>query len=159
MASIQVLRGSCHCGQLGLEFSTALELSGISPRACDCSFCQKHGAAYVSDPAGRLSVTEHEPGALRVYRQGSKQAQFLMCAHCGVLVAVIMEHEGRLHGAVNALCLDENHAFAAPTTVSPKALAPDEKVSRWQQAWVADVLVVKAVAIDSVGEVGLTRCR
>ena len=143
MAEIQLLRGSCHCGQLSLEFSTARELSHTTPRACDCSFCQMHGAAYVSDPAGRLSVFENQPGALRVYRQGSKRAQFLMCANCGVLVAVIMEEEGRTYGAANAACLDRQ-AFAAPVPVSPQMLGPDEKVSRWQQAWVADVLVVKA---------------
>jgi len=146
MVETQVLRGSCHCGQLGLEFSTARELSQITPRACDCSFCQMHGAAYVSDPAGRLSVFENQPGALRVYRQGSKRAQFLMCANCGVLVAVLMEEEGRTYGAANAACVAGRQAFAAPVPVSPQLLGPDEKVSRWQQAWVADVLVVKAGA-------------
>ncbi|WP_250627294.1 GFA family protein [Pinirhizobacter soli] len=146
MAETQVLRGSCHCGQLGLEFSTAREITGISPRACDCSFCQMHGAAYVSDPAGRLSVFENEAGALRFYRQGSKRAQFLLCANCGVLVAVVMEEAGRLYGAANAACIDGRQAFAAPVPVSPQLLGPDEKVSRWQQAWVADVLVVKADA-------------
>jgi len=146
MAEIQVLRGSCHCGQLGLELSTAMELSGFSPRACDCSFCQMHGAAYVSGPAGRLSVFENEPGALRIYRQGSKRAQFLICVNCGVLVAVVMEEAGRLYGAANAACLDGREAFAASVPVSPQKLGPDEKVSRWQQAWVADVLVVKADA-------------
>ena len=146
MAETQVLRGSCHCGQLGVELSTARELSGISPRACDCSFCQMHGAAYVSDPAGRLSVFENKPGALRIYRQGSMRAQFLMCANCGVLVAVIMEEAEHLYGAANAACLDGRRAFAAPVPVSPQLLGPEEKVSRWQQAWVADVLVVKADA-------------
>jgi hypothetical protein len=146
MDEVQVLRGSCHCDQLGLEFSTARELSQITPRACDCSFCQMHGAAYVSDPAGRLSIFENEPGALRVYRQGSKRAQFLMCANCGVLVAVVMEEAGRLYGAANAACLGVREAFAAPAPVSPQLLGADEKVTRWQQAWVADVLVVRADA-------------
>ena len=146
MTETLVLRGSCHCGQLGLEFSTAREITGFSPRACDCSFCQMHGAAYVSDPAGRLSIFENEPGALRIYRQGSKRAQFLMCANCGVLVAVVMEEAGRLFGAANAACIDGRQAFAAPVAVSPQLLGPDEKVSRWQQAWFADVLVVKADA-------------
>ena len=123
-----------------------MECSRISPRACDCSFCQMHGASYVSDPAGRLSVFEHEPEALHVYRQGSKRAQFLMCANCGVLVAVIMEEEGRVYGAANAACLDARQTFAASVPVSPQQLGADEKVSRWQQAWVADVLVVKADA-------------
>lgn len=105
-----------------------------------------HGAAYVSDPAGGLSISENEPGALRVYRQGSRRAQFLLCANCGVLVAVVMEEAARLYGAANAACMDGRQAFAPPVPVSPQLLGPAEKVSRWQQAWVADVLLVKADA-------------
>jgi len=69
-----------------------------------------------------------------------------MCANCGVLVAVVMEDAGRFYGAANAACLEGRGAFAAPDPVSPQLLGPDEKVTRWQQAWVAEVLVVKADA-------------
>jgi hypothetical protein len=135
------LRGSCHCGELRVEFSTAQDPAGLVPRSCDCSFCQKHGAAYVSDPGGRLSISEGVAGALREYRQGSNAARFLICGQCGVLVAVIFRLGSRLYGAANAGCLDGPIRLATPVPVSPQTLSPEEKVSRWLAAWVPDVVL------------------
>jgi len=133
------LRGSCHCGHLGVEFSTDRETASFNPRACDCAFCRKHGAAYVSDPAGTLSITERNARTLREYRQGSNTARFLMCGQCGVLVAVVFDHESRVYGAVNASCLDAAPDLGPPVSASPQLLDPDQKVSRWLQLWVPDV--------------------
>lgn len=133
------LRGSCHCRRLRVEFSTGQEPASIVPRACDCSFCRKHGAAYISDPAGRMSVTENEPAATREYRQGSNAARFLLCGYCGVLVAVVFEYEARLYGIANAGCLDGQAGLANPVPASPQILSPQEKVSRWVKLWVPDV--------------------
>jgi hypothetical protein len=130
--------GSCHCGWLSIEFSTARNPADFVPRACDCSFCRKHGAAYVSDPAGRLSISARED-SLRKYRQGSDTADFLLCGRCGVLAAVIFEHAGRLHGAVNIGCLDENHVFGTRVPASPQTLSAEAKVSRWLELWIPDV--------------------
>ena len=132
--------GGCHCGQLRVAFTTGLDPASFTPRACDCSFCRKHGAAYISDPAGRLSVSFSE-GALRRYRQGSNTAEFLVCGQCGVLVAVTFEHASRIYGAVNIGCLDAPAGIGNPVATSPQALSPDEKVSRWLKLWVPDVLV------------------
>ena len=45
----KTLSGSCHCGRLGIEFSTVEEPAALHPRSCDCSFCRKHGAAFFVD--------------------------------------------------------------------------------------------------------------
>ena len=135
-------RGSCHCGQLRVVFATALDPAGIVPRACDCSFCQKHGALYVSDSAGQLSITAQDPAALRRYRQGSNTAEFLLCDRCGVLAAVVFVHDARMYGAVNARSLDGPTGFGNPVPASPQRLAPGEKVARWLQLWVPDVELV-----------------
>lgn len=131
--------GSCHCGHIGVEFSTSQDPATISPRACDCSFCRKHGAAYVSDPAGKLRLTVADPGVVRVYRQGSESARFQLCGECGVLVAVTFGHAGRLYGAVNASCLDGGAALGTTVSASPQRLSPAEKTERWLQVWVPDV--------------------
>ena len=140
------LRGSCHCGQLRIEFVTGRELASIVPRSCDCSFCTKHGAAYISDPAGRLSVWEHRPGALREYRQGSNHAQFLVCGQCGVLVAVIFRHLSGIYGAANASCLDGPTSLPQPVPASPQRLSPQERMSRWLELWIPDVVLTTAGA-------------
>lgn len=133
-----IFHGSCHCRRLRIEFSTDRNPADFTPRACDCSFCRKHGAAYVSDPAGRLSITARQ-GVLRKYRQGSDTADFLLCGQCGVLVAVSFEHDNRVYGAVNIGCLDGDTGFMAPAPASPQLLDADEKVSRWSQLWIPDV--------------------
>jgi len=138
MTSATTLHGSCHCGQLSLAFSTALPPESLIPRACDCSFCRKHGAAYISDPAGRLSI-HARGGAARHYQQGSNNADFLVCGRCGVLVAVLFEHLSRVYGAVNAGCLDGKPCFGEAVASSPQMLSADDRISRWIRLWVPDV--------------------
>src|SRR5688572_33172462 len=99
------MKGSCHCGNLSISFFTNLRPADVRPRRCDCSFCTKHDAQYVSDPAGRLRIDVKESDALAKYRQGSGTADFLVCRNCGVLVGVVWERDGRISGAVNARCL------------------------------------------------------
>jgi hypothetical protein len=132
------LRGGCHCSQLRVDFTTGQDPAHFTPRACDCTFCRKHGAAYISDPAGQLTVTVGQ-GALRRYRQGSNTAEFLLCGQCGVLVAVTFELDGRTYGAINVGCLDEPTRLGPSAPASPQALSPEAKVARWLQLWVPDV--------------------
>lgn len=141
MQEPMTLHGGCHCRRVRIEFTTRQELRATVPRACDCSFCTKHGAAYVSDPAGQLRIVSSGPSALRSYRQGSGTAEFRLCPACGVLVAVTFEHDGRLYGAVNATCLDGGLEFAPSIPASPQALSPKQKVARWLEVWVPDVQV------------------
>jgi hypothetical protein len=152
MAPAVKLRGGCHCGQLRVAFSTGLDPAQINPRACDCSFCRKHGAAYISDPTGQLVITLADPPALHRYRQGSHTAEFLICDRCGVLVAVLVDHDARLYGAVNARCLDAFVDFGPAVPASPQQLAASEKLARWLRLWVPDVeLVTDEAAIDVDG--------
>jgi len=136
------LHGGCHCGSIRVEFTTVRDLASTSPRACDCSFCQKHGAAYISDPSGALRVVAAKPKTLHSYRQGSELARFQLCGQCGVLVAVTFEHKGSTYGAVNVGCLDELGLLGARVPASPQLLSPQEKVSRWLQVWVPNVQLV-----------------
>ena len=136
--------GSCHCGALGFEFSTTQALAAFVPRACDCDFCTRHRAAWVSDAAGSLRI-DVDGARLRRYRQGSGQADFLLCAECGVLVAVMARaDDGRLLGAANRNAFDGREAFAGATTVSPQQLGPEAKLSRWSQLWTPVELAVRA---------------
>lgn len=136
-----ILKGGCHCGAVRLELVTSIRPEDLHPRACDCSFCTKHGAAYVSDPRGRLRIVA--PGGPAEYRQGSGTARMLLCRSCGVLVGAVLEEEGRRYGTVNANCL-EGVAFGAPQTVSPQKLAVGDRKARWTRLWTPDVEIVTA---------------
>lgn len=130
-----VHNGGCHCGALRWALETRHPIEEFAPRACDCDFCVRHRAAWVSDSQGSLRITA-KPADLQRYRQGSGQAEFLVCRNCGVLVAVtVRTSEGDLRGALNRNAFDQRDQFPAEVTVSPQQLAPDAKLARWSQLW------------------------
>jgi len=116
-------------------FETQRDPATLQPRACDCSFCRKHGAAWLSDNEGELLVSANSGATLREYHQGSGNARFLLCGDCGVLVAVVFGDEGGLAGAINATCLDDPPHLGATTQVSPQQLTAEEKIARWRALW------------------------
>lgn len=134
-----LMRGGCHCGLLRLAFATSLPAAALAPRACDCSFCRRHGAAWLSDPDGRLDITVAGRNALLSYRQGSEAAEFRLCARCGVLVAATFTDADRLYAAVNAGCLDEAAILPPAVRVSPQSLGHERKIARWRELWIPDV--------------------
>lgn len=141
MPTSTTLHGACHCGRLRLSFDTAVEVSRFNPRACDCSFCTKHGAAYISDPQGALRLDVSEAAALHHYTQGSGNAKFMLCSHCGVLVGVVFERGEQVFGAVNANCLAERASLGAAQPASPQALSPAERQQRWAALWTPKVQI------------------
>lgn len=138
--------GGCHCGNLRWRFETTRTTGDYAPRACDCDFCSRHRAAWVSDPQGALRIDVHHATGLQRYRQGSRQADFLVCRTCGVLVAVAaLTGDGRLLGAVNHHAFDQRDGFAGETAVSPRMLAADAKLERWTHLWTPTVLMEDAL--------------
>jgi hypothetical protein len=111
------------------------------PRACDCDFCRKHGAAYVSDPQGSLAIRIRDALNTGYYRQGSGLAECLFCRSCGVLVGVLYREDARVYGAINAKIVEAGTAFGVEQTASPKALSDSQKTRRWQDIWFSKVTV------------------
>lgn len=131
--------GGCYCGNIGVELELTGTPAAYQPRACDCEFCRKHGAAYVSDAKGTLLIAIKDPKQSNWFRQGSGQAEFLLCKECGVLVGVVHRSDGQVHAAVNVKALPGAAEFGAEQTVSPQKLSADAKVKRWQDVWFANV--------------------
>lgn len=138
---LSTLTGGCHCGNIQLELTLTRAREAYNPRACDCDFCTKHSAAYLSDPKGSLTIHIKDGARAGKYRQGNAIAEFLICTHCGVLVGVTYENEGRLFGAANARAIQGGKGFGPEQPVSPKSLSADQKISRWQDVWFPDVII------------------
>jgi hypothetical protein len=115
--------------------------ASYNPRACDCGFCRKHAAAYISDAHGSLEIEIGASADRGSFRQGSEAADCLFCRRCGVLVGVTCEIEGRSHGAVNVRCLNSAVTFGPELAVSPKQLSATDKLQRWQELWFPDAIV------------------
>ncbi|BBE32818.1 GFA family protein [Sphingosinicella microcystinivorans] len=138
---METLAGGCHCGNLGLAVALTASAGDYVPRVCDCDFCCKHGASYVSDPDGRLEIKVRDPQLLGRYRQGSGAAEMLVCRNCGVLVGAVYREGDTLLGVANVRALDAGSTFAAAQPASPQRLGREEKVDRWKAIWFADVTI------------------
>ena len=133
--------GGCHCGNITFEMEVTQDPSSYNPRRCDCDFCSKHGAAYISDNNGKLMVSVKNQTNLSKYRQGSGIAEFLSCKECGVLIGACYEKEGQLYAAINSKAVDRNTNFGQEIVVSPKELSDNVKTQRWRDIWFADVSI------------------
>lgn len=135
------LSGGCHCGNLQVEIELSLPPASYAPRVCDCDFCRKHGAAYLSDSQGSFVLRAGEGAEIGIYRQGSGQAEFILCRNCGVLMGVSYRDSGRLYAAVNRQVIENGAHFGDSQTVSPQTLSPEQKTSRWKNAWFSSVII------------------
>jgi hypothetical protein len=122
--------GACHCGAIRFTFETEAPLA---PRACMCSFCRKHGARTVSDPAGTAVLTLG-PETLR-YRFASKAADYLLCSRCGVYAGAAAELGGGLYVTLNLNAFDDPRPDLAGMPVSYDGEDPAGKAERRRERW------------------------
>ena len=99
-------RGRCHCGAIGLEYTTAKPVGEWPVRACQCSFCLKHGGVYTSDPAGSVRFVHGDASKVSRYRFGQKTADFLFCGRCGGYLGAVTEEDGVPLMVINLRALD-----------------------------------------------------
>lgn len=135
------VRGGCHCGNVCVDMELAREPVTYRPRACDCDFCRKHGAAYVSDPQGSLGILVQDAASMGNYRQGSGAAEFIFCRNCGVLIGALYRSDRRIWGVINARIVESRTSFGTEEVASPKALSGNEKEKRWRDSWFSAVTI------------------
>lgn len=142
-----LINGRCHCGNISFKLGWEPEPQEIPARACDCSFCTKHGGVWTSCNAGSLKVTVADPSCVSTYSFGTRTAQFHICSKCGIVPVVTSQIEGRTYAVVSV------NAFEgiAPSLVKRAAAsfeAEDQKarLARRQRNWIANVEFVQGSA-------------
>lgn len=129
-------KGGCHCGNLWIEFETSLNPAEIELRACQCTFCRKHGSLAVTDPAGRLAIAAAHGKSFERYAFGLRTAEYLICKTCGVYVAAVTIGESEPRGIAIVNCLDDRRRFTrAPLAVDYAAESRDQRVERRRRRW------------------------
>ncbi len=131
------LRGSCRCYNLTVSWQN-VDYS-LVPRACDCHYCRHRGAVWVSKSGSALNLQVQRTAAYVQSHQGSEQAAFHECRHCGDVVAVTVLIDDDRYGAVNLNCLRDACRFPPAVMVQLTGLAPEEKRERWRQNWCCPV--------------------
>ena len=102
--------GSCHCGAVEITFTSNKAPEEMRVGRCACSFCRRHGARTLGDPAGSVEFRA-ESGALSRYRFGLGITDYLLCAKCGAYVGAVMADDGKAIGIVNVNSLDIRDTF------------------------------------------------
>lgn len=131
--------GGCHCGNIAVEIELTKAAGAYRPRACDCDYCVRHAAAYLSDPRGRLTIRVQRESDLGRYRQGDGLADFLVCRTCGVLVGATYADPSGRYAVVNCRAVAGLSGLGPETPVSPKTLSAEAKTERWKKIWFSDV--------------------
>ena len=106
-----ILRGSCHCGNLKFELHTNKTEADFVPRTCQCGLCRSHGASWISDPEGKLVLYESDD--MSRYQFGHKTSDFIIRPKCGVLIVALCEVEGQMRAVINIKAMPD-HAFTTP---------------------------------------------
>jgi hypothetical protein len=128
--------GRCHCGDLGFAYRTALVPRDWPVRACQCTFCRRHGALSTSDPAGSVEFRIARPESVIRYRFGKHTADFLICGRCGIYVAACMESPGGRFAVINLNTLDPIPGdLAKPGPMDYDAETPEQRTGRREQRW------------------------
>ena len=142
MSKSNSTKGSCHCGNIEFQLQLTQAIETYTARACQCSFCRKHNATYISDPQGSLSIQVKQKSELSRYRFASGVVDFLVCKSCGVIPCVTREIEGNLYGVVNIHTLQDSKALdlvVAPMDYDGEAESAKEQ--RHQNNWIADTSI------------------
>lgn len=129
-------RGRCHCGAIGFEYSTAKSVGEWPVRACQCSFCLKHGATYTSDPAGSVRFVHGDPTALSRYRFGQKTADFVFCSRCGGYLGALTEEGGQALMVMNLRAFDpQPDGLPGPQPMSYEGESKGDRDTRRSARW------------------------
>lgn len=96
-----LIDGSCHCGNIAFRLDWGGNPGEILARACDCSFCVKHGGVWTSSPGGSLEVSIRDARYHQQYEFGTKTARFHVCARCGVVPLATSEIDGATYAVVS----------------------------------------------------------
>ena len=100
------ISGGCHCGAVRF---TATVPATAEVLACNCSICTMTGYLHLIVPHARFRLLSGED-ALTGYRFGSRAAEHLFCATCGIKSF----YQPRSHPeawSVNVRTLDEGHGL------------------------------------------------
>jgi hypothetical protein len=101
-----LLNGKCHCGNIAFELDWPGDPPEIPARACDCSFCVRHGGVWTSNPASRLDVVIRDAAHVSKYVFGTRTATFHVCGTCGAVPFVTSDVAGHRYAVVNVNALE-----------------------------------------------------
>jgi hypothetical protein len=142
-----LIHGKCHCGNIAFSLSWEPDPVEIPARACDCSFCTKHGGVWTSNPKGALEVAVKDPSLVSQYAFGTRTAEFHICARCGIVPVVTSRIDGHLYAVVSVNAFEggmQSLFRRAPASFDGEGT--ESRLARRKRNWIADVRFVEGAA-------------
>jgi hypothetical protein len=135
-----LIHGSCHCGNITFDLTWDPEAAEIPARACDCSFCVKHGGVWTSNPRSALTVQVKEPAAVSKYAFETRTADFHVCSRCGIAPLVTSRIDGELYAVVSVNAFDNvDRSRLKPAPISFGGEDESARLARRKRNWIGDV--------------------
>jgi hypothetical protein len=135
-----MIHGRCHCGNIAFSLTWDPDPGEIPARACDCSFCVKHGGVWTSNPGGALQVRVEDPALVSRYAFGTKTADFHVCTRCGIVPVVTSRIDGRLYAVVSVNAfegVDPSRLRRMPMHFEGEG--EDSRLARRKRNWIGKV--------------------
>jgi hypothetical protein len=136
------IEGSCHCGNIRYALDWPGQAAEITVRACDCTFCTKHGGSWTSHRDAAVVATIQDASHVSKYRFGTATAEFHVCSRCGVVPFVLSAIDEILYAVVNVNTLDG----IDPTSLARAPAHFDgeessERLARRKRNWIRNVRI------------------
>src|SRR5262245_22182866 len=141
VAAVWTLMGACHCGAIRATLRSTKAPEALQVRACQCSFCTRHGAMTASDPAGS-AIFQMQRAALTRYQFGTRTGTSLICARCGVYAGVMLEEGGETWSVLNVRGLavaELQGRLAEPVVYDGET--PQARIARRKVKWTPTEIV------------------
>ena len=135
-----LIKGKCHCGNIAFSLTWDPDPKEIPARACDCTFCRKHGGLWTSNPSGVLELQIQDSAKISKYTFGTETAEFQICARCGIVPVVTSRIDGRLYAVVSVNAfenLDPSLLNRVPASFG--AEEPGSRLARRKRNWIPNV--------------------
>ena len=142
---MQDFPGQCHCGNISVVFQSDKDAKDFVPRICECTFCTKHSARWISDSAGKIDVTIKDASQVSRYAFGHKTAEFITCSTCGVTLLAVSKIEGNYHAVLNVNVLDDQGSFTGTESAFDyDAESELSRLDRRKKNWIGRVELIEA---------------
>src|SRR3984893_17713442 len=137
-----LIDGKCRCANIAFKLEWEGDPPEIPARACNCSFCVKHGGVWTSNPKARLAVAIRDASLVSKYAFGSRTATFYVCSRCGAAPLVTSEIANHLYAVVNVNVLENlDQSWLHRATANFEGEDVESRLARRRRNWIADVRI------------------
>ncbi len=137
-----LIQGACHCRNITFTLRWEPDPTEFPARACDCSFCMKHGGVWTSYPAGVLEVIVQDAAQVSAYSHGTRTAEFQVCGTCGVCPVVTSRIDETLYAVVSVNAFENVDAgMVRRSATSFDGEQADDRLARRKRNWIGSVVV------------------